>query len=103
MEAVEKLMQLGFSFYLIGDKIHYAFVGAGRPDPDLVKRLLAEIKRHKRQATKFLIEQGRHVKEPRTWDVLTSLFGAEDGVDRRAVELEVFYRLDERLGLGEKL
>ena len=53
MNAIYRLERLGFTFTLEGDQIHGVHQGE-RPDPKLVRALLAEVHEHKDEALRFL-------------------------------------------------
>lgn len=56
MKAVEQLENLGFLFRIEGDNIKFVHIGT-KPEPSLIRPLLAEIKMNKSEALSFLQER----------------------------------------------
>lgn len=54
MKPLKELERYGYCFQLEGDRIRFKHRGTDKPDPEIVKPLLAELKQRKQEVVKYL-------------------------------------------------
>lgn len=80
MQVISELEKQGYFFWLAGEKIKFEYRGPGRPDTDIVRPLLEELKARKAEAARYI--QAREE-------------------ERRQKKLPFPYPINETLGIGE--